>query len=87
LVIGKGHGGALVTIVGRKTNFTLSAQVDDKSAKTVTASTIALLKPFEDSVLTITEDNGKNLLTIRKLQSSCNMAFILQILIVLGNED
>ena len=59
LVIGKGHSGALVTIVERKTRFTVSTRIDDKSAKTVTAATIALLKPFEDAVLTITADNGK----------------------------
>ena len=41
LVIGKGHSGALVTIVERKTSFTVSTRVDDKSAKTVTAATIA----------------------------------------------
>jgi IS30 family transposase len=59
LVIGKGHSGALVTIVERKTSFTVSMRVDDKSAKTVTAATIALLQPFKDGVLTITADNGK----------------------------
>mgnify|MGYP001125478793 CR=1 FL=1 len=59
LVIGKGHSGALVTIVERKTSFTVSTRVDDKSAKTVTAATIALLAPFKDAVLTITADNGK----------------------------
>lgn len=59
LVIGKGHSGALVTIVERKTSFTVSTRVDDKSAKTVTAATIALLKPFKDAVVTITADNGK----------------------------
>jgi IS30 family transposase len=59
LVIGKGHSGALVTIVERKTSFTVSTRVDDKSAKTVTAATIALLQPFTDAVLTITADNGK----------------------------
>jgi len=59
LVIGKGHSGALVTIVERKTSFTLTTRVDDKSAKIVTAATIALLKPFEGCILTITADNGK----------------------------
>lgn len=59
LVIGKGHSGALVTIVERKTSFTVSTRVDDKSAKTVTAATIALLQPFKAAVLTITADNGK----------------------------
>jgi len=59
LVIGKGHSGALVTIVERKTSFTVSKRINDKSAKTVTAATIALLQPFSDAVHTITADNGK----------------------------
>ncbi|MFT6910526.1 MAG: IS30 family transposase [Oleiphilaceae bacterium] len=59
LVIGKGHSGALVTIVERQTSFTVSTRVDDKSAKTVTEATIALLAPFKGAVLTITADNGK----------------------------
>jgi IS30 family transposase len=59
LVIGKGHSGTLVTIVVRKTSVTVSTRVDDKSAKTVTAATIALLMPFKGALLTITADNGK----------------------------
>ena len=58
-MIGKGHSGALVTIVERVTKFTLSAQVPGKTAKDVTKATIALLKPFKDVVHTITADNGK----------------------------
>ncbi len=59
LVIGKGHSGALVTIVERATRFSVSTRINDKSAKTVTAAAIALLKPYQDCVLTITADNGK----------------------------
>lgn len=58
-VIGKGHSGALVTIVERVMKYTVSAQVDSKSAKDVTQATIALLKPFKGLVHTITADNGK----------------------------
>lgn len=58
-VIGKGHSGALVTIVERVTNFSVSAQVNSKSAADVTQATIALLKPYKDAVHTITADNGK----------------------------
>lgn len=58
-VIGKGHSGALVTIVERVTKFTVSAQVNSKSAADVTNATISLLKPFMDVVHTITADNGK----------------------------
>ncbi len=59
LVIGKGSSYALVTIVERKTSFTVSMRVDDKSARSVTAATIALLQPFKGAVFTITADNGK----------------------------
>lgn len=58
-VIGKGHSGALVTIVERVTNFTVSSQVNSKSAADVTRATIALLRPLKDIVHTITADNGK----------------------------
>jgi IS30 family transposase len=58
-VIGKGHSGALVTIVERVTKFTVSAQVNSKSAADVTRATINLLKPFKAAVHTITADNGK----------------------------
>lgn len=58
-MIGKGHSGALVTVVERATNYTLSAQVDSKSAADVTEATIRLLKPYKDIVFTITADNGK----------------------------
>ena len=58
-MIGKGHSGAMVTIVERATMFTLAAQVNSKNATEVAAATIALLKPFKDVVHSITADNGK----------------------------
>jgi len=59
LVIGKGHSGALLTIVERVTSYTVTKRIFDKSARTVTDATIELLEPFKDNVLTITADNGK----------------------------
>lgn len=58
-IIGKGHSGSLVTIVERVMQFTVSAQVDSKSADKVTEAMIGLLKPFKTVVHTITADNGK----------------------------
>lgn len=58
-MIGKGHSGAMVTIVERVTRFTLVANVADKSAESVTAATIALLTPYKAALHTITADNGK----------------------------
>lgn len=58
-VIGKNHKGALVTIVDRKSKFTLIKKVDSKHADVVTAATISLLQPYLDKAFTITADNGK----------------------------
>ena len=58
-VIGKGQSGAMVTIVERKTKFTVAAQVPDRKAETVTQATLKLLEPYKSAVLTITGDNGK----------------------------
>jgi IS30 family transposase len=58
-VIGKGHSGAMVTIVERVTQFTLVANVPNKSAEAVTEATIKLLKPYKKALHTITADNGK----------------------------
>ena len=59
LVIGKGHSGALVTIVARATSFTVSKRVNGKSADIVTAVAISLLELYKAVILTITADNGK----------------------------
>ena len=58
-VIGKNHKGALVTLVERKTKFTLVAYVANKTAENVTKAMIALLAPHIEKVHTITVDNGK----------------------------
>jgi len=69
-VIGKGHSGALVTIVERVTNFTVSAQVNSKSAADVTQATISLLLPLKDVVHTITADNGKEFAYHEKISAA-----------------
>jgi transposase, IS30 family len=76
-VIGKGHKGALVTIVERVTKFTRSCRVASKSAADVTAATIALLKPFKALVLSITADNGKDFAYHKRIVKSveCDVYF------------
>lgn len=58
-IIGASHRGALVTLVERKTQLTLSKQVDRRSADTVAKAVTSLLKPLVSVVKTITSDNGK----------------------------
>lgn len=58
-MIGAAHSGALVTLVERKTQLTLSKQVNKKSAEAVANAVITLLTPFMQVVKSITSDNGK----------------------------
>lgn len=57
-IIGKAHRGAIVSLVDRKSKFTLLKLVADKSASSVTSALIAL---FSNQHLkhTVTFDNGK----------------------------
>jgi len=56
---GKKRKGALLTIVERKSKFTLVKHLPDRQAKRVSNAVIRLLQPFKNRVLTITADNGK----------------------------
>jgi IS30 family transposase len=58
-IIGKGHKGAVLTLVERKSKLTVALQVDNKTEENVTAAIIELLKPYQSQVHTITFDNGK----------------------------
>ncbi len=74
-VIGKGHSGALVTIVERVSLFTVSQRVNSKHADEVAATTIALLMPFKQLVHTITSDNGKEFAYHEKIAAKLNCDF------------
>jgi len=60
-VIGKNHKGALVTLVERKSLYTLIGAVACKTAAAVGAAIVAGLTPHKDRVHTLTYDNGKEL--------------------------
>jgi len=55
LICGKTY---LVTLVERKSRFTLIGHVERKTAEAVSAEIIGLLKPYRSLVRTITYDNG-----------------------------
>lgn len=59
LVCGVHHRGFLVTLVERKSKFTLIGHVVKKTAESVTAEIIRLLKKERPRVHTITYDNGR----------------------------
>jgi transposase, IS30 family len=58
-VIGKNHRQAIVSIVERKSGFTLIHKVERKTALAVSQAMIGLLKPHQKKVYTITSDNGR----------------------------
>ena len=58
-VIGKGHQGVLVTLVERKSRFTLARALPCRKADVVQEAIIELLRPHKQHCLTITFDNGK----------------------------
>ena len=58
-VIGKGHRGALVTLVERKSLYTVIRSVLHKTAKAVRDAVTDGLSPYIDWVHTITYDNGR----------------------------
>jgi IS30 family transposase len=58
-VIGKGHRGALVTLVERKSRYTLAMQVNSKHSEGVTQAILEMLRPHKAQCLTLTFDNGK----------------------------
>lgn len=71
-VIGKGHSDALVTIVDRKSKFTLSQQVERKTAELVTQATIALLELYKHLIHIITADNDKEFSLNEKTSEALN---------------
>lgn len=58
-VIGCGHQGVLVTLVERKSRYTLAAPLPRRTSALVGQAMIDLLRPHKDRCKTITLDNGK----------------------------
>ena len=58
-MIGKKSPYALVTLVERKSRFTLLRKIDQRTAAAAKMAIIQMLKPYKTKILTITCDNGK----------------------------
>jgi IS30 family transposase len=59
LIVGQGQKGYCVTLVERKTRFTIISTVSSKKAAEVRDVIIKQLLPYKESLKTITFDNGK----------------------------
>ena len=58
IIIGKGRSGALVTLVERKTLYTVILRVPGKYATPLAKTVVAAMKPLAARIKTITLDNG-----------------------------
>ena len=58
-VIGRHHRGALVTLVERKSLYSVIAAVHRKTADAVRKAVVAMLTPYKEGVHTLTYDNGR----------------------------
>ncbi len=58
-IIGKGHSGAVVSLVDRASKYTCLQRVDRRTSAAVSAAMVDLLRPSAAPVHTVTADNGK----------------------------
>ncbi len=58
-IIGKGHSGAVVSLVDRASKYTYLQRVDRRTSAEVSAAMLAMLRSSAAPVHTITADNGK----------------------------
>lgn len=58
-ITGKNSKGYMITAVERKSKLTLIKRVPDKQSDEMAKAIIKLLRPYKNSVLTITADNGR----------------------------
>ena len=74
-VIGKNHRQALVSLVERKSGFTLIRKVERKTSLAVSQAMIGLLKPHRKKVHTITSDNGREFAAHQEIASRLKADF------------
>ena len=58
-IVGAGHQGAILSLVERKSRFTLLHKLEAATSANTTAAILAKLQPHQKNVHTITADNGK----------------------------
>jgi len=74
-VVGKDHKGFLVTVVDRKSKFSIIKSVPTKHAEVVTAALIEMLTPMQKITHTITSDNGKEFAYHKQVSAALNTDF------------
>ena len=74
-VVGKDHKGFLVTVVDRKSKFTMIKSVVSKHAEIVTQALIEMMTPVKNISHTITSDNGKEFAYHKQVSAALDTDF------------
>jgi IS30 family transposase len=74
-IIGKNHKEALVTVVDKKSKFSLIRKVNSKQASEVSEALIEMLTPIKPILFTITSDNGKEFAYHKDISLALNVDF------------
>lgn len=74
-IIGKNHKQAIVSLVERKSGFTLIRKVEHKTALAVSEVMTKLLRPHRSRVLTITSDNGREFAAHKTISKQLDASF------------
>jgi len=74
-VVGKDHKGFLVTVVDRKSKFTIIKNVISKHAEVVTKALIEMMTPVKNISHTITSDNGKEFAYHKQVSAALDTDF------------
>ena len=73
-IVGKNNKGSIVTLVERKSAFTLMAKLTARNANELARTVVNLMAPYKEKVLSITSDNGsefsRHQFIAKKLQAS-----------------
>ena len=74
-VMGKGSKHCIVTLVERKTGFTLIGQLNDRTTKSINKRTIKLMSKMPEQFKTITADNGTEFHQYKVIEQATNCLF------------
>lgn len=86
-IMGKGRKSALLTLVERKSLYTIIAKLDGKHAEPLAQQMVSHMKPFKNQVKVITLDNGLEFSAHQKIAGALWMqTFILLIPVYHGSE-
>jgi len=74
-VMGKGSKHCIVTLVERKTGYTLIGQLNDRTTKSTNNRTIKLMSTMPGKFKTITSDNGTEFHQYKKVEEATNCPY------------